>query len=145
MKTKELSKQVRDNVVEKYKSGLGYKKISKSLMIPKSTIKSIITTWKEHGRTANLPRDGRTPELTDWARRTLIREAAKRPKVTLEELQSSTVETGVSVHRTTISRTLHRVGLYGKIAVHKRKPSNLKELEQFCKGELAAKGGSTTY
>ena len=26
MKTKELSKQVRDNVVEKYRSGLGYKK-----------------------------------------------------------------------------------------------------------------------
>ena len=26
MKTEELSEQVRDNVVEKYKSGLGYKK-----------------------------------------------------------------------------------------------------------------------
>ena len=34
----------------------------------------------------------------------LIREAAQRPKVTLKELQSSTAETGVSVHRTTISR-----------------------------------------
>ena len=120
MKTKELSKQVRDNVVEKYKSGLGYKKISKSLMITRSTIKSIITKWKEHGTTANLPRDGRPPKLTDRARRALIREAAQRPKVTLEELQSSTAETGVSVHRTTISRTLHRVGLYGRVA--RRKP-----------------------
>jgi IS30 family transposase len=41
MKTKELSKQVRDNV-EKYRSGLGSKKISETLNIPRSTIKSII-------------------------------------------------------------------------------------------------------
>ena len=92
MKPKELAKQVRDNVVEKYKSGLGIQKISKSLMIPRSTIKSIITKWKEHGTTVNLPRDGRPPKLMDRARRALIREAAQRPKVTLEELQSSTAQ-----------------------------------------------------
>ena len=42
MKTKELFKQVRDKVVEKYRSGLGYKKILETLNIPRSTIKSII-------------------------------------------------------------------------------------------------------
>ena len=50
----------------------------------------------------------------------LIREAAQRPKVTLKELQSSTAESGASVYRTTISRTLHRAGLYGRVA--KKKP-----------------------
>ena len=39
---KELSKQVRDKVVEKYRSELGNKKISETLNIPQSTIKSII-------------------------------------------------------------------------------------------------------
>jgi hypothetical protein len=34
MKTKVLSKQVRDKVVEKYRSMLGYKKISETLNIP---------------------------------------------------------------------------------------------------------------
>ena len=120
MKTKELSKQVRDKVVEKYKSGLGYKKISKCLMIPRTTIKSIITKWKERGNTTNLPRDGRPPKLREQATRALIREAAQRPKVTLEELQSSTAETGVPVNRTTISCMLHRIGLYGRVA--RRKP-----------------------
>ncbi|XP_076853445.1 uncharacterized protein LOC143508669 [Brachyhypopomus gauderio] len=120
MKTKELSKQVRDKVVEKYKSGLGYKKISKSLMIPQSTIKSIIIKWKEHGTTTNLPREGRPPKLSARSRRALIREAAQRPKVTLKELQSSQAETGVSVHMTTIIRTLHRAGLYGRVA--RKKP-----------------------
>ena len=119
MKTKELSKQVRDKVVEKYRSGLSYKKISKTLNIPRSTIKYNIEKWKEYGTTTNLPREGRPPKLTDQARRALIREAKKRPKVALKELQSSTAEIGVSVHRTTLSRTRHRAGLYRRVAIKK--------------------------
>ena len=42
VQTKELSKQVRDKAVEKYRSGLGYKKRSETLNIPQSTIKYII-------------------------------------------------------------------------------------------------------
>ncbi|MBN3272188.1 TCB1 transposase, partial [Polyodon spathula] len=92
--------------------------------IPRSTIKAIIKKWKEYGTTTNLAREGRPPKLTDQARRALIREATKRPKITLKELQSSTAEIGVSVHRTTLSRTLHRAGLYGRVA---RKKPLLKE------------------
>ncbi|KAL0150495.1 hypothetical protein M9458_054312 [Cirrhinus mrigala] len=40
--------------------------------------------------------------------------------VTLDELQRSTAQVGESVHRTTISRALHKVGLYGRVA--RRKP-----------------------
>ena len=88
MKTKELSKQVRDKGVEKCKPGLGHKEISKPLMIQWSTIKAIIFKWKEHRTTTNLPKDDCPPKLTDRARRALIREAAERPKVTLKELHS---------------------------------------------------------
>ncbi|CAB1442657.1 unnamed protein product [Pleuronectes platessa] len=69
MKTKELTKQVRDKVVEKYEAGLGYKKISRALNISLSTIKSIIRRWKEYGTTANLPRGGRPPKLKSRTRR----------------------------------------------------------------------------
>ena len=55
----------------------------------------------KYGTTINLPREGRQPKLTDQVRRALIREATKRPKITLKELQSSTEEIGVSVHKTT--------------------------------------------
>ena len=96
-----------------YRSGLGYKKISETLNIPWSTIKSIIKQWTEHGTTTHLPRGGHPTTLTDQARRALIREAPKR---TLKELESSPAEIGVSVHRTTLSRTLHRGGLYGRVA-----------------------------
>ena len=88
MKTKELTRQVRDKVVEKFKAGLGYKKISQALNISRSTVQSIIQKWKKYGTTANLPRHGRPPKLTVRARRALVREAAKRPMVTLEELQN---------------------------------------------------------
>ena len=59
--------------MEKYRSGLGYKKIYETLKIPRSTIKSIISKWKEYGTTTNLPREGRPQKLTDRARRALIR------------------------------------------------------------------------
>ena len=41
MKTKELSKQVRDKVVEKYISGLGYKQISETLNIHGAPLNSL--------------------------------------------------------------------------------------------------------
>jgi hypothetical protein len=46
MKTKELSKQVRDKVVEKYRSELGYKKISETFNIPRSTNKYVTKNVK---------------------------------------------------------------------------------------------------
>ena len=90
-------------------------KISQALNISQSTVQSIIWKWKEYGTTANLPRHGHPPKLTGWAIRALIREAAKRPMVTLEELQRSTAQVGESVHRTTISYALHKSGLYGRV------------------------------
>uniref|UniRef100_A0A6I8Q9Z7 Uncharacterized protein n=1 Tax=Xenopus tropicalis TaxID=8364 RepID=A0A6I8Q9Z7_XENTR len=120
MKSKEHTRQVRDKVIEKFKAGLGYKKISKALNIPRSTVQAIIQKWKEYGTTVNLPRQGRPPKLTGRTRRALIRNAAKRPMVTLGELQGSTAQVGESVHRTTISRALHKVGLYRRVA--RRKP-----------------------
>ncbi|KAI4903161.1 hypothetical protein NFI96_009126, partial [Prochilodus magdalenae] len=51
-----------------------------------STVQSIIQKWKKCSTTANLPRYGRPRKLSDQARRALVREAAKRPMVTLEEL-----------------------------------------------------------
>ncbi|XP_051801148.1 PC4 and SFRS1 interacting protein 1a isoform X3 [Acanthochromis polyacanthus] len=104
MKTKEHTRQVRDTVVEKFKAGFGYKKISQALNISRSTVQAIILKWKKYQTTANLPRPGRPSKLSPRTRRRLIRDAAKRPMITLDELQRSTAEVEESVHRTTISR-----------------------------------------
>ena len=120
MKTKELSKQLRNKVVERHRSGEGYKKISKALNIPWSTVKSIIKKWKVYGTTQNLLRAGRPPKLNSRVRMALVREASKRPMTTLKDLQRSMAEMEETVHVSTIAQVLHKSGLYGRVA--RRKP-----------------------
>ena len=79
MKTEEHSKQLRERVIEKYNSGDGYKRISKALNIPLSSVKSNTKKWKEYGTCVNLPRSGRPRKLSDHASRRLVREATKKP------------------------------------------------------------------
>lgn len=134
MKNKEHTRQVRHTVVEKLKAGFGYKKISQALNIPRSTVQAIILKWKEYQTTANLPRPGRPSKLSAHTRRRLIRDAAKRPMITVDELQRSTAEVGDSVHRTTISPILHKSGLYGRVA--RRKPF-LKDIHRKCRLKFA--------
>ena len=114
MKTKELSKRVRDKVV-------GWVIKIQKIIKRQTEHRSIhFKKLKEYGTTTILPREGGPPKHMDQSRRAFIREATKRPKITLNELQSSTAEIGVSVHRTTLSHTLHSAGLYGIVA--KKKP-----------------------
>ena len=57
-KTKELSKDIRDKIVDLHKAGMGYKKISKQLGEKLKTVGAIIRKWKKHKDTDNLPRSG---------------------------------------------------------------------------------------
>ena len=57
-KTKELSKDVRDKIVDLHKAGMGYKTIAKQLGEKVTTVGAIIRKWKKHKRTVNLPRPG---------------------------------------------------------------------------------------
>ena len=59
-----------------------------------------------------------------------MREATERPIITLKELQSSVAETGVKVHQSTISRALHPIGLYARVA--KKKPLLKKKHIKAC-------------
>uniref|UniRef100_A0AAY5KP94 Transposase Tc1-like domain-containing protein n=1 Tax=Esox lucius TaxID=8010 RepID=A0AAY5KP94_ESOLU len=117
---KALSKDLRDKVVDRHKSGDGYKKISKALSVPRSTVKSIIKKWKIFGTTQTLPGSGRRSKLDERARRRLVREATKRPTATLKQLQEFMTKSGHCVHVTTISQILHKCDLYGRVA--RKKP-----------------------
>ncbi|XP_077107151.1 uncharacterized protein LOC143764919 [Ranitomeya variabilis] len=108
---KQLTTQQRDLIVESYQSGEGYKKISKSLDISRNTVKTVIKKWLKFGTTVTLPRTGRPSKIDVRTRRKLVREAAKRPRATLKELQEFLASTGCVLHVTTISRILHVSGL----------------------------------
>ena len=51
-KTKELSKDIRDNIVDLHMARMGYKKISKQLGEKLATVKAIIRKWKKHRQQA---------------------------------------------------------------------------------------------
>ncbi len=58
-KTKELSKDVRDKIVDQHKAGImGYKTIAKQLGEKVTTVDAIFRKWKKHKITVNLPRTG---------------------------------------------------------------------------------------
>ncbi len=57
-KNKELSKDVRDKIVDLHKAGMGYKTIAKQLGVKVTAIGEIIHKWKKHKITVNLLRTG---------------------------------------------------------------------------------------
>ena len=57
-KTEEVSKDIRDKIVDLHEAGMGYKNISKQLGDKLTTVGAIIRKWKKHKVTANLPRSG---------------------------------------------------------------------------------------
>src|SRR4029434_3290133 len=57
-KTKELTKDVRDKVVDLHKAGMGYKTIGKQLGEKQTTIGLIISKWKQRQTTVNSSRSG---------------------------------------------------------------------------------------
>ncbi|MGH0140569.1 UNVERIFIED_CONTAM: hypothetical protein FKN15_030496 [Acipenser sinensis] len=114
MKTKEHSKQVRDVIIEKHKSGEGYKTISKALNIPRSSVQSIVRKWKKYKTTTTLPRSGPPSKMSRRTRRAFLREATVRPTVTLNELQKSVAAMDDDVHVSTISKAFHKRAFMGE-------------------------------
>ncbi len=55
-KTKELSKDTRDKIVDLHKAGMGYWTIGKQLGEKATTVGTIIRKWKKFKMTVNLPR-----------------------------------------------------------------------------------------
>ncbi|CAI9569276.1 unnamed protein product [Staurois parvus] len=60
---KELSKVLRNKVMDRYKDGKGHKEISKALNMPISTVKSSIKKWKVLGSLDTKPSTGRPRKI----------------------------------------------------------------------------------
>ena len=114
MRLKELPAELRYRIVE-VQIWERLQKNSAALKIPKSTVASIILTWKKFGTIRTLPRAGCPVKLSNQGRKALVREVTKNLMVTLAELQRSCVEIGETSRRTTITAMLHRPGLYGRV------------------------------
>ena len=109
-KTKELSKNIRDAIVDLYKAGMGYKKISKQLGEKLITVGAIIRKWKKDKVTANLPRSGAPRKISPRGISMMMRKVRDQPSTTQEELVNDLKAVGTTVTKRTIHNTLHGEG-----------------------------------
>ncbi|CAI9568707.1 unnamed protein product [Staurois parvus] len=79
---KELSKVLRNKVMELYKDGKGHKKMSKALNMPISTVKSPIKKWKVQGSLDTNPRSGRPKKIAVITDRIIVRDSKKNLQAT---------------------------------------------------------------
>ncbi|CAI9622020.1 unnamed protein product, partial [Staurois parvus] len=94
--------------------------ISLLLNIPRSTVRGIITKWKQLGTTATHPRSGRPCKITEQAQSMLKRTVCRNYQLSAEsiakDLQTSC---GLQISTTTVHRELHGMGFYGRAAASK--------------------------
>uniref|UniRef100_A0AAR2LFJ0 Transposase Tc1-like domain-containing protein n=1 Tax=Pygocentrus nattereri TaxID=42514 RepID=A0AAR2LFJ0_PYGNA len=119
-RTKEISEDLTKRVVDAHQAGKGYKTISKEFGLYQSIIRQIVYKWRKFKTIVSLPRSGRPTKNTPRARRVIVGEVTKDPRVTSKQLKASLTLANVNVHESTIRRTLNNNGVHGRVA--RRKP-----------------------
>lgn len=113
--SKQLSNDLKTKIVQQYGLGEGYKKLSRRFQLSVSTVRNVIRKWKATGTVLVKARSGRPGKITKRQRRRMVRMVKDNPQITSKELQGHLAADGVTVHCSTIQRTLHREQLYGRV------------------------------
>ncbi|XP_073453489.1 uncharacterized protein [Aquarana catesbeiana] len=107
-RSREISEDLRKQVVEAHKSGKGYKRIAKDLDLHQSTVRQIVYKWKKFSTVATLPRSGRPTKISAKARCTILKHLTENPRVTAKDLKASLALDNINVHESTIRKTLNK-------------------------------------
>ncbi|KAK3546769.1 hypothetical protein QTP86_000652, partial [Hemibagrus guttatus] len=117
-KTKELSKDTRNKIVDLQQAGKTESAIGKQLGVKKSTVGTIIRKWKTYKTTDNLPRSGAPRKISPRGVKMITRTVSKNPRTTRGDLVNDLQRAGTKVTKATISNTLRRQGLKSCSARH---------------------------
>ncbi|KAK3526514.1 hypothetical protein QTP70_030649, partial [Hemibagrus guttatus] len=107
-KTKELSKDTRNKIVDLHQAGKTESAIGKQLGVKKSTVGAIIRKWKTYKTTDNLPRSGAPRKISPRGVKMITRTVSKNPRTTRGDLVNDLQRAGTKVTKATISNTLRR-------------------------------------
>ncbi|KAK3546973.1 hypothetical protein QTP86_007443 [Hemibagrus guttatus] len=110
-KTKELSKDTGNKIVDLHQAGKTESAIGKQLGVKKSTVGAIIRKWKTYKTTDNLPRSGAPRKISPRGVKMITRTVSKNPRTTRGDLVNDLQRAGTKVTKDTISNTLRRQGL----------------------------------
>ncbi len=102
-KCKELSVDLRENIVEKHGQSQGYKSISRDLNVPVSTVRNIIKRFTAYGIVANLPGHGRKSKINEKLQRRIVRMVDKEPRLTSKQIQADLQTQGTTVTTFTLT------------------------------------------
>ena len=108
-KTKELSKDTRNKIVDLHQAGKTESAIGKQLGLKKSTVGVIIRKWKTYKTTDNLPRSGAPRKISPRGVKMITRTVSKNPRTTRGDLVNDLQRAGTKVTKPT--NTLRRQGL----------------------------------
>ncbi len=109
-KTKELSNDVRDKIVDLHKVGMGQKTIAKQLG-EKVTTLVIIRKWKKHKITVNHPLSGAPCKILPCGVSMIMKTVRNQPRTTRKYLVSDLKAAGTIVTKKIIGNTLRCEGL----------------------------------
>ncbi len=110
-KTKELSKDTRNKIVDLHQAGKTESAIGKQLGVKKSTVGAIIRKWKTYKTIDDLPRSGAPRKISPRGVKMITRTVSKNPRTTRGDLVNDLQRAGTKVTKATISNTLRRQGL----------------------------------
>ena len=137
-KTRELSKDIRDKIVDLHKAGMGYRTIAKQLGGKATTVGAIIRKWKKFKTTVNLPRSGAPCKISPRGASVIMRKVKNEPRTTRQDLVNDLNRAGTTVSKKTITNTLRRQGLKSCRArkVPLLKPTHVKARLKFANDHL---------
>uniref|UniRef100_A0AAZ3QMC1 Transposase Tc1-like domain-containing protein n=1 Tax=Oncorhynchus tshawytscha TaxID=74940 RepID=A0AAZ3QMC1_ONCTS len=110
-KTKELSKDTRNKIIDLHQAGKTESAIGKQLGLKKSTVGANIRKWKTYKTTDNLPRSGAPRKISPRGVKMITRMVSKNPRTTRGDLVNDLQRAGTKVTKPTISNTLRCQGL----------------------------------
>src|SRR4029434_4148552 len=87
--SKELSQDLCNLIVANHTDGIGYRRISKLLNIPVSTVWAMSRKWKEHDFTINWPRSGAPRKISDRGVKRIIGRVVQEPRTTVESFRNT--------------------------------------------------------
>ena len=117
VKSKEISQDLRKKIVDLHKSDSSLGAISKCLMVPRSSVQTIVHKCKHHGTMQPSYRSGRIRVLSPRDECTLVWKVQINPRTTAKDLVKMLEET-VSI--STVKRVLYRHNL--KVCSARMKP-----------------------
>ncbi|KAK3557791.1 hypothetical protein QTP86_000778, partial [Hemibagrus guttatus] len=137
-KTKELSKDTRNKIVDLHQAGKIESAIGKQLDVKKSTVGAIIRKWKTYKTTDNLPRSGAPRKISPRGVKMITRTVNKNPRTTRGDLVNDLQRAGTKVTKATISNTLRRQELKSCSArrVPLLKPVHVRDHLKFAREHL---------